>query len=456
MLKRLLGSGSLSQRMGKAGLWTIVGFGVGNALKLLSNLALTRLLSPEIFGLIALAQVFTTGLNMLSDVGVQASVIRSKRGRDTAFLQTAWSVQILRGMIVTGLGCLIAWPTSVAYQIPVLFPLIIVLSLTASINGFRSIWIARSQRELEIKNLTIMGIVGRMLSTVITVFLAWQLQSVWALAIGACSTALISLLLSHTMLPAFKHRYRLEPNALREIVGFGKWILLATFFTFLGGQGQQGIFGLLFPIEVIGLIAIATLLSSVPNQLLKTILNNILLPSFSEIMRERPQDLPRALRKIRIFTIGLAFPIMFATAFLAQPIVDLLYDDRYAGAGVILMLMALNGTIPILSTTYQNLLLAEGRSDLHALLMFLWATSISLGIILGFTVLGLIGSLIGVGLGTAVMFFVNHAIAVRRGYATGLLDAAAFTVIVVVYAATLWVADIPEAYLSADLIHQIF
>lgn len=456
MLHRLLGSGALSQRIGQAGIWTFIGFGCGNSLKLISNLVLTRLLSPEIFGLMALAQVFMRGLNMLSDVGVRASVIRSTRGDDPEFLRTAWSMQIIRGMIIASLCCLVAWPASIAYDEPVLFPLICVLSLTALLNGFRSISIASSDRKLMVKGIAILGLTAQVLTIATTIFLAWQLQSVWALAAGACAGALINVFLSHVMLPKFEHHFAFDPVALREIFSFGKWILLATFFTFLGGQGQQGIFGLIFPTEVIGLIAIATLLASVPGNLLNSLLNRILLPSFSELVRERPQHLPRALRKIRLFTIGLAFPMLFATSFLAQPIVDLLYDDRYTGAGIILALMALNAAVPILSTTYQNLLLAEGRSDLHALLMFIWASGTCLGIVLGLMLLGLIGSLVGVGLATALMFFINIAIAVRRGYATIQLDAIAFVIIVLVYAATLWTLDIPEAYLSPDLIDQIF
>jgi O-antigen/teichoic acid export membrane protein len=72
-------------------------FGGNNALRLGSNLILTRLLFPEAFGLMALVQVFLTGLQMFSDFGLQASVIRSSPRRGSGFLHTAWTVQILRG-----------------------------------------------------------------------------------------------------------------------------------------------------------------------------------------------------------------------------------------------------------------------------------------------------------------------------------------------------------------------
>lgn len=456
MLSKVLGTGALGKRVGNAGIWAFIKFGSNSGLRLVSNLTLTRLLSPEIFGLMALAQVFTNGITMLSDVGVRASVIRSTRGEDPVFLQTAWSVQITRGAIVMGLCCLMAWPAAVLYDQPVLFPLICVLSLSALIRGFQSISVASANRKLMIKSITLLKLASQLIALVVTILVAWHFQSVWALAIGAVVGTTLNIVMSHVFLPKFDHRFTFEPQALREIIGFGKWILLATFFTFLGGRGQQGIYGFLFPLDVLGLVAISTLLASVPNDLFRSLLNTVLLPSFSEIMRERPAQLPRVLRKVRLVTIGLAFPIFFAVSIMAQPIIDFLYDDRYTGAGIILALMALNMAIPTLSTTYQNLLLAEGRSDLQAFLMFLWATGTAVGIVLGFMILGLLGSLIGVGLAMSLMFFINIGIAIRRGYATIWLDGIAFVIIVMVYLLTLWTLDVPPSYLSPDLVHHIF
>ncbi|MEM7509244.1 MAG: oligosaccharide flippase family protein, partial [Pseudomonadota bacterium] len=417
---------------------------------------LTRLLTPEIFGLIALAQVFLTGVTMLSDVGVRASVIRSTRGDEDAFLRTAWSVQIARGTIIALLCCLLAWPAAQLYDEPVLFPLICVLSISSLITGFRSISAAHANRKLMLKTLTLLDLASKTITLFVTVFLAWQMQSVWALAIGITIGATVKVILSHVMLPPFAHRVFFEREALREIMGFGSWILLATLFSFLAARGQQAIYGLLVPVEVIGLMAIALLIASVPRDLFQKLLNTVVLPSFSELVRNRPHDLPAALRKVRFVTIGIAFPILFVVSWFAQPIIDLLYDDRYAAAGVILTFAALNSAVPILSTTYQNVLLAEGRSDLYALLMFVWATAVTLGIFVGFNIAGLVGSLAGAGLGAGFMFLINAAIALRRGYSTGLLDMIALSVVAAFYIFMLSTADILPAFLSPELIEEAF
>ena len=81
------------------------------------NILLTRLLLPEAFGVIGLAQVFLMALNLLSDVGLTASVIHHPRGKEAKFLDTVWTVSIIRGWILWGLSCLGAVPFARFYDI---------------------------------------------------------------------------------------------------------------------------------------------------------------------------------------------------------------------------------------------------------------------------------------------------------------------------------------------------
>ena len=65
-----------------------------------SNLLVTRLLVPKMFGVMAIAMLVIIGLGMFSDLGLKPSVVHSRRGDDPVFLNTAWVTQILRGMLL--------------------------------------------------------------------------------------------------------------------------------------------------------------------------------------------------------------------------------------------------------------------------------------------------------------------------------------------------------------------
>ena len=63
---------------------------------------LTRLLVREVYALMDVTMVFLQGLHMFADVGIGTSIVQSKRGDDRDFLNTAWTVQVLRGLVLWG------------------------------------------------------------------------------------------------------------------------------------------------------------------------------------------------------------------------------------------------------------------------------------------------------------------------------------------------------------------
>ena len=97
-------------------LWTVMGFGGSQFVRLLSNLLLTRLLLPEVFGVMALVQVVLQGLQMLSDAGISTSVVRSNQGDDPDYLNTAWTLQVIRGVLIWFVSCVLAYPMSIIYD----------------------------------------------------------------------------------------------------------------------------------------------------------------------------------------------------------------------------------------------------------------------------------------------------------------------------------------------------
>src|ERR1700691_1997111 len=91
---------SLKRRVFSAGAWSLAGYALSFVIRLGSNLVMTRLLVPSMFGVVAIAQLVIVGLSLFSDVGIKPSVIQSKRGSEPDFLNTVWTTQILRGFIL--------------------------------------------------------------------------------------------------------------------------------------------------------------------------------------------------------------------------------------------------------------------------------------------------------------------------------------------------------------------
>ena len=414
---RALQGDSLKARSLRGSAWTMVGFGAASALRLLSNLVLTRLLVPEAFGLMALATVFLAGINLMSDLGTAKSVMRSARGEEPAFLGTAWTIQVFRGFGVGVVTGLLAWPAAQFYDAPELFWMLMVLALTPMMNGFTSISLERMRRNLDLRGVTIVDLLSQVASVTVMIATAWIWESVWALVAGALVGSVTRVLLTHVLLTPFRHRIGLEPEATREIIQYGRWILLATMFGFLGGRGITSVHGALVPLDILGILAISTLLATAFEDLAHRILASVGFPALAQVIRERPQDLRRALGKLRMRVLLPGVIVLIGLSLIAQPLIDLLYDPRYTAAGAFLGLQALNAAIRMKAMPYQNTMLALGNSRTHSVVMFI---SASLGIALtvaGYHLYGPYGMVMGMGIAALSVFTISTYFAIREGYA---------------------------------------
>ena len=324
---------SLRARALDASLWTAAGFGAQRALQLASNLVLTRLLFPKAFGLMALANVFLTGLSMFSDVGIRPAVIQNARGEDEAFLNTAWSIQIVRGFVLWLAAALLALPVAHIYGEPVLAPLLVALGATAAINGFASTAMATAERRLHLGRMTIVQLTGQAVSLILTGLLSWWLRSVWALAYGSIAGALVSVIMGHLFLSSHRHYVRLEIEALTTILRFGRWIFLGTMVTYLGGQGLRAIQGIFLSAAAIGILSIAQTFASMFSDLSLQLLGAVGFPALSEAFNRDQSSFATTLEKLRVRLLVLTLPGFFILAFFSQPLIHFLYDSRYTEAG---------------------------------------------------------------------------------------------------------------------------
>src|SRR5207249_2471425 len=118
----------------RSSLWTLGGYASNQIIRLGSSLILARLLLPYDFGLAALVSMFVNMFQQFSDVGLGPAIIQSRRGDDPRFLNTAWTIGVVRGFVLWGCACAVAWPVAKFYHEPILLPLIIVTGFNGVIQ----------------------------------------------------------------------------------------------------------------------------------------------------------------------------------------------------------------------------------------------------------------------------------------------------------------------------------
>jgi O-antigen/teichoic acid export membrane protein len=401
---------SLSGRATRSGAWIGGGFVFQRALQLGSNLVLTRLLFPEAFGLMALTSVFVIGLAMFSDLGIKPAIIRDARGSDPVFLNTAWTIQVIRGFVLFFLGSLLAYPISLIYGQPILVPLLVVLSATAAIIGFSSVKMATAERDLNFRAVVYVQTAGQVSTILTMVAFAYIFKSVWALAIGNIVGTLTTVIASHLLLRGHRHKFQLDHESVKSLVNFGKWIFLSTIVTYVGGEGLRAIQGGFTSPKEFGILAIAYTIASIPIELAVKLTSSVGLPALSAAHRTDTATMGKVLHKFRKRLLFLSLILVSLVVLVSEPLIEFLYDQRYHDAGPFVIAIAVTSAISLISAGYNNALLALGKSQTYLWIMTIAAVSRIFGLTVGFKIYGILGMIIGTGIANIAVLLVTWGI----------------------------------------------
>lgn len=344
---------SLRSRVIHAATWTMGGHIFSQALRLASNLVMTRLLVPEMFGIMAIANVIMVGLVMMSDFGVRQNIIQSTRSENKNFLNTAWTVQIIKGAVLWVIALIISfavmlvadknwWPTDSVYADPMLPYVIAAISFTVVINGMVPTKLAIAHRNLAINMAVKIGLLSQVTGIFVMIVWAYIDRSIWALVIGAIMASIMKVFFSYVLLAGENNKLHIDKESLHEIFHFGKWIFLTSILGFLAMNGDKLILGGLIDTKLLGLYTIAIFIVGAVQQIFGKIIGSVVLPALSEVVRNRQDDLKKTYYKFR-------FPVdvitLFAAGFIFMTgsfIIDILYDDRYQAAGYFLEVLSLS------------------------------------------------------------------------------------------------------------------
>jgi O-antigen/teichoic acid export membrane protein len=401
----------------KAALWTFMDYGFGQSLRVVNSLVLTRLLVPAAFGEMALVTTLIVGMNLLSDLGLGPSVIQSRRGDDPHFLNTAWTLQALRGAALWVVSLALAYPAAKFYHDPRLIRLLPVLAFCTFVSGFNSTGLLTLSRHMGLRRLFGVDFSTQIVQLVVTVGLAIVYRSVWALVAGNVAACFYKLAISHNkrVVPGLTNRFCLDRESLADIAKFGKWIVVGTAFYFFASQGDRLILGRLVDMTVLGIYGIAFQISDVPRSVINALSQKVLFPFISKLVH-LPMDQFRAqFLRYRMYTLCVGAVLLSSMAVWGNLIILKFYPARYAEASWMIPILALGLWHTLLYTTTGPVLFALGKSTYNAVGNAGYGIAMFAGIPVAFHFFGLFGAIIAIAAGDLPLYFVTQFGATREG-----------------------------------------
>lgn len=399
--------GSLKSRIFKAGGWNILQILVSNVLRLGSNLVMTRLLVPEAFGLMSFLMVIVTGFALLSDIGINRSIIRDPAGNTPRYLRAAWVVQVWRGgfisagIVVMAVG---VWafaphfaPNDTVYADPRLPFLLLAIATVPFLNGLRSTNFFVAQRNLQIGRIASVELTGQALAIFSQVIIAFFWPTVWSLIIGTTLGQILKTWLSHKIFSGPPMVWEPDKDVAAEIWKFGKFLMASSSLTFAAQNADKLILASILSGSSFGLYSIAQIWVGAGQLFIGKISDQIGFSALGEVIRTRPKEAARVFKRFQKAIDLFCVTCFLLCVFLAEPFIRLLYTETYYTAGHYLTLLGLI-FLSLRFNAMTMFILNHGNSRAMMIISGIRAVAILLLLPLGYNLIGIEGALLAVAL----------------------------------------------------------
>ncbi len=379
---------SLNKKTFFATLWTVGSRFAVRFIGLISLVILAKILGPEDYGLVGKAAVIYGFLAMLSELGLEAALITNQKATPDHY-STAWTIHVLRGIIIAVILAVVAQPASVIMNEERLELIIYCYAGISFFDGFYNIGVVDFRKNMTFSKDFYFSLYQKLTSFVVTVAVAYIWQTYWALVIGLAAGQIAQIISSFWMSPM---RPRLTLREFNSLFDFSKWMLVNEVVNAISIKVDAFLISVYSTTANVGLYNMSSEISSVPSTEIAMPVARACTPSFSKI-RDDFQEFAKMYVDTLSIVLVIVIPAATGMAMLAEPIVLVALDDKWLDAVPIIQVLSIYGLIGSAMPTFISAMLASNRPDILTKLSILsvfYTVGILLFAILQFGFMGLI------------------------------------------------------------------
>jgi O-antigen/teichoic acid export membrane protein len=473
------GSSSLRRRATEGVFWVTVARVVSRALSFVSTLILARLLVPDQFGLVWVADLAVNAFLLLQELGLGAALIyrkdRVEEAANTAFFA------MVGGSLVLYLVALVTAPVMASVfsrdpnTIPQIVPILRVLSLTLVISAIARVPQALLSKELDFRRKIMPKLLGGLAGAIVSISLALAGLGVQSMVLGRICSSLVSAA-SVWYFVRWRPALSFNLGLAREMVDYAKHILGSQIMVFFITNIDDAFVSRYLGAWALGVYGLAYKISNTPATEISRLIGEVMFPTFSKVGEDRERMKRMYLRTTR-YVAMVSVPISLCIIFFSEYFVYSAYGRRWAGAIVPIQLLGVYGMLRSIAVNMGSVFKAAGKPKwllyiatwrLATMGLLLYPATVRWGVV-GVSALSAIVSVVDFGvsvvlvnraIGTSVLDYVKMlapilvfstvAAATSRAAAPGLYDLLGKTyfslpvcavILAVIYGGLLWLTD---------------
>lgn len=354
---------TLTGKLFKGGALLAVARLLVNLVKAVSTIVIAWFLSPEDYGLVAIAATVLMLIESMTEMQLGEALI-GHRTAAKPVVDTAWTLGAIRGVILSALLALLALPLADFYGDDRLVPIMLVLSLQPLFTGPANPQIFIQQRKLNFRQEFILTVGRKLLGAVLAISLAVWLQSYWALIIGSLFEAFVGLILSFALVP---YRPRFSFSGFRDLWRFSVWLSLGQIVNTLNWRVEYLFIGKWLDLAQLGLYRLGSNLAQLPTQELMIPVRKVVYPGLAAVLTdpESRDDGPRirsAYQRAQSVATAVALFVGVCFAMLADTLIAAVLDERWQGTAFIIQYLSAVFAFQTLGSLVQPLAMARNET----------------------------------------------------------------------------------------------
>jgi len=360
--RRITPSGSVLQRTVKSGIWVSATKMSLRLSQVLMLIVLARFLPPRAFGLIGIALLTLSAMRRFTEIGLDAALIQQKADNVDEYLDTTWSLEIGRGLLIFGVLFVSAPYIASFFDEPQAGIIIQVLSVSPLLRGLRNPAVVYFRKDLAFHKEFVYQASGGVSQLVVAVGYVLYSPTVWALVFASISRPAVQTVLSYWL-----HDYCPWPSpnleAAKELVDYGKWITGASIVRFVYSQGDDAFVGWFLTASSLGFYQYAYRIADLPATELSGIVSQITFPAYSQL-QENMEELRDALLQTTRLTAFVTFPIAFGIALVAPSFVRSIIGSEWVPMILTMQVLAMYGLMHSITRNFGAVWKSLDRPDL--------------------------------------------------------------------------------------------
>jgi O-antigen/teichoic acid export membrane protein len=408
--------------MARGALWMVLFKLLERSLGLISTLILVRLLSPEDFGIVAMATSFIFMAELLAAFGFDLALIQ-KRDATEEHYHSAWTCNVMLGALITSVMLIAAAPIAQFYRQPEVFWVVFALALGPLLSGCENIGVVAFRKDLRFRSEFLFQLSRKVIGFLVVIPLAFYLKSYWALVAGILTAKLAGTVISYAAHP-FRPRFSFAQ--VSGLLGFSKWLLFNNVVGFFKERSSDFVIGRTIGAGQLGIYNVSYEFASMPTTELSAPINRALMPGFSRIAGD-----PAALRDAYRNAIGMlalmAVPAAAGIFAVADFLVPVVLGNKWLEAVDLIELLAPNGGLLLFHSSICAVLIASGHPDRVTITNALYVVMLLVLLIILAPALGIRGAA-GAALGASIISTPIYLVQIQRtlGISSGVFLRAAF------------------------------